>query len=251
MTSPDMPQCLTGCAHTYKEAREVQKEKEKGRNEDENSTKSRRERKPRSFCLSNLRPALPDPLEGTFRQFQSNDYEKYLETLGVGPMIISMVIRANMVLKINQEIDKRWKFVYETSIKAKSMRGFSTNTPKLVENKFVVGEATAELLDDWDQRLVESVLESYEEMETPSKTCCQISCPAVCEEHHRRLVLIQTARTDQKITHDSTIVYELDKEDPDVMVVTSRVGGELEDVVAIRRFRRQREQENERRISVI
>eukprot|EP00092_Neocalanus_flemingeri_P002270 GFUD01002421.1.p1 GENE.GFUD01002421.1~~GFUD01002421.1.p1 ORF type:complete len:247 (+),score=81.70 GFUD01002421.1:126-866(+) len=246
-----MPQCLTGCAHTYKEAREAQKEREKEQNEDPDIMKSMNERKPKSFCLSKLAVALPDPLEGTFRQFQSHNYEKYLEMLGAGPMSINMIIRANMVLKINQEIDKRWRFVYETTIKAKSMRGFSTNTPKLVENKFVLGEPRAELVDDWDQRALVSVLEFHEAVETPTKACCQVNCPASCEEEHRRLVLQQTASKEKKITHDSTIVYELEKEDPDVMVVTSRVGEEQEEVVAVRRFRRQKEEESGRRISVI
>ena len=54
------------------------------------------------------------------------------------------------------------------------MRGFSTNTPKLVENKFVLEEPTAELLDDWDQREVESVLEFHEGVELPNKTCCKL-----------------------------------------------------------------------------
>ena len=55
----------------------------------------------------------------------------------------------------------------------------------------------------------------------------------------------------QKIIHDSTVVYELDKEDPDVMVVTSKVGEEEEEVMAVRRFRRQNQEEVSRRISVI
>ena len=91
--------CLTGCAHTYREAREAQKEREKERNEDVNPTK---ERKHKSFCLAKLAPSLPDPLEGTFRQFQSQNYEKFLAMVGAGPMSINMIMRANVVLKINQ-----------------------------------------------------------------------------------------------------------------------------------------------------
>ena len=71
-------------------------------------------------------------------------------------------------------MDKRWKIVYETTIKAKSMRGFATSTPKLIENKFVVGEPTPELLDDWDQRKVESILEFHDTVETLGKPCCKI-----------------------------------------------------------------------------
>ena len=97
-----MPKCLTGCAHTYKEAREAQKEREKDRDEDDNIMKSMKERKPKSFCFSKLAQTLPDPLEGTFRQFQSQNYEKYLEMVGAGPMSINMIMRAGVVLKINQ-----------------------------------------------------------------------------------------------------------------------------------------------------
>ena len=55
----------------------------------------------------------------------------------------------------------------------------------------------------------------------------------------------------QKIAHDSSVVYELDKENDDVMVVTSKVGEGEEEVMAIRRFRRQNQEEVARRISVI
>ena len=72
-----------------------------------------------------------------------------------------------------KEIDKRWRIAYETNIKAKSMKGFSTSTPKMVENKFVVGEETPELLDDWDQRTVTSVLEFHEAAEALGKRCCK------------------------------------------------------------------------------
>ena len=90
--------CLTGCAHTYREAREAQKEREKA----EENPNQRKERKHKSFCLSKLAPSLPDPLEGTFRQFQSQDYEKFLAMVGAGPMSINMIMRANVVLKISQ-----------------------------------------------------------------------------------------------------------------------------------------------------
>ena len=52
------------------------------------------------------------------------------------------------------------------------MKGFATNTPKMVENKFIVGEPISELLDDWDQRSVESTLKFHEALELPGKHCC-------------------------------------------------------------------------------
>ena len=51
--------------------------------------------------------------------------------------------------------------------------------------------------------------------------------------------------------YDSTVVYELDKENKDVMVVTSKVGEGEEEVVAVRKFRRQNPEEVTRRLSVI
>ena len=55
----------------------------------------------------------------------------------------------------------------------------------------------------------------------------------------------------QKIVHDSSVVFELDKENEDVMVVTSKVGEGEEEVMAVRRFKRQNQEEVTRRISII
>ena len=52
------------------------------------------------------------------------------------------------------------------------MKGFSTTTPKLVENKFALGDPTKELLEDWDGRAVESVLELHDAGEG-DKNCCE------------------------------------------------------------------------------
>ena len=60
--------CLTGCAHTYREARAEHKEKEaelaQRRQQEELLA---RQRKPKSFCVASL-VVLPDPLEGEWRQ---------------------------------------------------------------------------------------------------------------------------------------------------------------------------------------
>ena len=52
------------------------------------------------------------------------------------------------------------------------MKGFSTATPKLIENKFALGEPTKELLEDWDARAVQSVLELHDVVEA-DKYCCE------------------------------------------------------------------------------
>ena len=46
----------------------------------------------------------------------------------------------------------------ETSIKAKSMKCYSTYNRKLTENKWKLGEAKPELVEDWDQRMLVSTL---------------------------------------------------------------------------------------------
>lgn len=93
--------CLTGCAHTYKEAREEQKKREKERIEN-CANEIQKERKPKSFSLAKLGPVAPDPLEGIFRQIQSQNFDAYLKKIGAGPNSISMVMRAAVILKINQ-----------------------------------------------------------------------------------------------------------------------------------------------------
>ena len=57
-----------------------------------------------------------------------------------------------------QEIDKHWKIITETSIKAKSVRGYSTYSRKLTENKWKAGQPKPELGEDWDQRLIVTTL---------------------------------------------------------------------------------------------
>ena len=93
-----------------------------------------------------------------------------------------MVMRANVVLTITQvrvrghysadyhcnptdgqEIDKHWRIVTETSIKAKSVRGYSTYNRKLTENKWKAGTEKPELVEDWDQRLLVTTLSRKED----------------------------------------------------------------------------------------
>ena len=71
-----------------------------------------------------------------------------------------------------QEADKGWRIITETTIKAKSIKGFNTSASKRIENKFFLGEASHELLDDWDSRKVESVLELHESSSN-EKNCCE------------------------------------------------------------------------------
>ena len=47
-------------------------------------------------------PAPPDPLEGTWKLVQSENYENYLKKIGTGPLSLNMVMRANVVVTIAQ-----------------------------------------------------------------------------------------------------------------------------------------------------
>ena len=51
----------------------------------------------------------------------------------------------------------------ETSIKAKSVRGYSTYNRKLTENKWKAGREKPELVEDWDQRLLVTTLNRKED----------------------------------------------------------------------------------------
>ena len=62
-----------------------------------------------------------------------------------------------------QELDKHWRIMTETSIKAKSVKGYATYNRKLTENKWKPGCAKPELVEDWDQRLLVTTLARNQE----------------------------------------------------------------------------------------
>merc|ERR1712079_738260 len=68
------------------------------------------------------------PIEGSWRLIANDNYDEVL--------------------------DKQWKIMTETCVKAKSMRGYKTKSFKMTSNKFRLNEAKPELLEDWDPRLV-------------------------------------------------------------------------------------------------
>ena len=55
----------------------------------------------------------------------------------------------------------------------------------------------------------------------------------------------------QKITVDSSITYELDKEDSDLLVVTNTIVEDVEEVKAVRKFRRLKNEDCNRKMSVM
>ena len=101
----------------------------------------------------------------------------------------------------------------------------------MTENKYQLEVEKPELLDDWDQRFVISTLSR--DLQT------------------NRLTLVQTAEKDQatspsyqshskysffpqRFCQDSTIIFEVDEEDSDILTMTMIIS----DVIAWRRFRR-------------
>ncbi|XP_023333346.1 uncharacterized protein LOC111705120 [Eurytemora carolleeae] len=178
LIEPSHHNCLTGCASTYNAARRgsrplnllhptIREEdgvenEEQGNGDTEESRKYAGERRRSSFCLAKLAPPPPDPIEGNYKLLDSQNYQEYLKEIGTGPLSTLMVMRANVRIAIAQELDKRWKISVETSIKAKSVNGYSTFSTKVTENKFKVGEPTPELVEDWDQRFIVSTLSREE-----------------------------------------------------------------------------------------
>ena len=99
------------------ENEEINAEDPKTKEEDDPKVEYNRERRKSSFCLAKLgfnnteflltsiiilAPPPPDPVEGTWKLIQCENYEKYLEKIGTGPLSLNMVMRANVVLTITQ-----------------------------------------------------------------------------------------------------------------------------------------------------
>ena len=79
-------------------------------------------------------------------------YFQVLRAIGITPMVAIMVMRSDMMLTIYEDIDHQWKILTETSIRAKSIRGYRTRNFKMTANKFNLNEPKPELLEDWDPR---------------------------------------------------------------------------------------------------
>eukprot|EP00092_Neocalanus_flemingeri_P004909 GFUD01005282.1.p1 GENE.GFUD01005282.1~~GFUD01005282.1.p1 ORF type:complete len:351 (-),score=116.66 GFUD01005282.1:309-1361(-) len=219
--------CSTQCASTYRNHRSRRKtlsalsgekqtdlKKSAGSDSDENYKASPIGRRKTSKFGDESSPEKK-LIEGTFKHSSSINYEEYLAAIGTGPCSQDLVMRAGMVLRIKQEPDKQWRISTETLIRAKSVRGYRTNNRKWTENKFKVGERKPELLDDWDQRLVVTILEVKEE--------------------GNRMTLKQVAEKDQVFAKDSVVELEVDQEEPDILIMTCKAG----EVVAWRKFERQ------------
>ena len=82
----------------------------------------------------------------------TDNMERVLEAIGVNPRTLAMVMKADAMITIYEDIDKQWKILQETSIIAKSLRGYRTRNFKMTANKFKLDVAKPEVPEDWDLR---------------------------------------------------------------------------------------------------
>lgn len=155
------------------------------------------------------------PMEGTWRLISNNNFEAYLMALGATPLIAAMVIRSDFMVTIYEDLDKQWKILSETCVKAKSIRGYKTRSYKMTANKFQLAQPKPELLEDWDPRLVVTTLTLESEDKNP------------------KLVLDQVAEKDQHYCADSSVVWEANG---DILTMTCEVDTHHGPVVAVRKF---------------
>ena len=130
----------------------------------------------------------PPHWKDTFFFLRKQNYDKYLAGIGVTPLMAQMVLRSDFMITIYEDIDKCWKVLTETSIKAKSIKGYKCRNYKMTSNKFMLEEEKPELLDDWDPRLVVTTL-TFDE-ETKSLLVFDQVC-RVCQDNADFLSFLQ------------------------------------------------------------
>ena len=82
----------------------------------------------------------------------SDNMGEVLPLLGTGPCTAAMVLQANMMLSLQEDIDFGWWIRYEYYIKGKSPRGYKARAHKMTSNKFIPECEKLELIEDWDKR---------------------------------------------------------------------------------------------------
>jgi len=233
--------CITGCAQTFREAMEENR-RAKAAKEDQDEVRELR-RPAKSFCVAKLAVAgEPEPLEGSYKQVETENYEQYLEYIGAGKMTIGMIMKATRMLTIRLEEDKQWRIRCETTFKAKSMKGFNTTIPgKVVENKFQPEIPEREALQDWDLREVESTLtylEGTPKIEHGQACCCSVDCPSTPLIEEPKLRVVQTCLPTSKHPGDLVLEYMLATGDDDTLLINIL---KEEQILATAKLRRQKE----------
>jgi len=233
--------CLTGCAQTFREAMEENRRAKAAKEEQDEVRELRRPAK--SFCVAKLSVAgEPEPLEGVYKQVETDNYERYLEYIGAGKMTIGMIMKATRMLTIRLEEDKQWRIRCETTFKAKSMKGFNTTIPgKVVENKYQTEVPEREALQDWDLREVESTLtylEGTPKIEHGHACCCAVDCPSTPVVEEPKLRVVQTCLPTSKHPGDLILEYMLAADDEDTLLINILKDDQI---LATAKLRRQKE----------
>ena len=91
---------------------------------------------------------------GIWRLVSMENMDTILKAVGINPMTLEMVMKADAMITIYEDIDHQWKILQETSIIAKSLRGYRTRNFKMTANKFKLDVPKPEVVDDWDLRQV-------------------------------------------------------------------------------------------------
>jgi len=134
------------------------------------------------------------PVEGVWKLASTENMEEVLTALGTTPHVIEMVLQSETMMTIYEDIDLRWKILSETSVKARSIRGYKAKNFMMTGNKFVPKEPKPELLEDWDPRVVVTTV-TFDES---------------AGEGNERLILDQVAEKDLLHRADSRVYIESD-----------------------------------------
>jgi len=137
------------------------------------------------------------PVEGVWKLATTENMEEVLTAVGTTPHVIEMVLGSETMMTIYEDIDLRWKILSETSVKARSIRGYKAKNFMMTGNKFSHKEPKPELLEDWDPRVVVTTM-TFDESGG---------------EGHERLILDQVAEKDLLHRADSRVYIEGDGRD--------------------------------------
>ena len=81
-----------------------------------------------------------------------NNMGEILQLCGSGQYTSDMVINADMVLSLQEDIDYHWWIRYEYRFKGKNHVGLMTHANKMTSNTFYPGDEKTESTEDWDKR---------------------------------------------------------------------------------------------------
>jgi len=157
------------------------------------------------------------PFEGIWRLVSMENMDTILKAVGINPMTLEMVMKADAMITIYEDIDHQWKILQETSIIAKSLRGYRTRNFKMTANKFKLDVPKPEVVDDWDLRYIVTTVELDLEG----------------GEGNERLILHQIAEKDMKHKLDTKTVFT---GQDDMMTMTITAFHEGQKIVGTKKY---------------